>query len=304
MSATISKKRPQPIAAHASHPEEAMKARTTTKTRKPAHQSTTSTVPHPAPTTAATHAEEVAVTSPATPAGATAAPPGIAALAQAASAAIQQIAASLPFHDPSQKDLLAARVSSRVPIAAVSAAATILEQNPGRYPGFDAEATRGAADYATALLPVANQLQEVQQRLSRSIFNRHGAGAAETLALYEALKGFSRGSNGKVALAQRKSIGKLLVKSKPKPRATTVTQKDLKGAAKTARLSKVSAAKAREAAIMNAEAQLAAANHAAAVAGSEAIASASQSPPVAPAPAPANPTVDAPAPPAAPPAAR
>lgn len=200
-------------------------------------------------------------------------------MAQAASASLQQIAASLTFYDPTAKDLIAARAANRVPIPALIAAANILEENPERYADFDASTVRTAADYAGAMAPVAAQMQELQQRLSKSIFNLHGQGATETLALYQTIKGLARLPTGKGALTQQKALAKLMVKSAKKTRATSVTQKELKGAAKNMKLAKVSSAKAKQAAVLDAEAQLAAATQAAAAGGTAAIASASQSAP-------------------------
>ncbi len=215
---------------------------------------------HAASAPAAATAAKVAAIPPLPPElAATPAEPDLATLAREASAGLKQIAASIPFYDPSAKDLTAARVATRVPVAALGIAATILEQDPARYPDFDAETTRGASDYVQAMTPLSQELSELQQRLARSIFNRHGQGATETLALYQTLKGLSRVSKGKDTLAQQKALSKAMVKTSKKKRATQVTGKELKAAAKSIKASKKAAAKNQQVAVASAEAQAASA---------------------------------------------
>jgi hypothetical protein len=207
-----------------------------------------------------------------------AASPDLTTIVRAASENLRLLAASLPFYDTSSRSPIATRVANHVPVAALTAAATILEDNPGQYPAFDST-IRSAADYVTTMAPLVVQLEQLHRRLSKSVSQRHAQGANEALALLQTLRGVARSTNARGALLAQESLGKQLVGTRGRKRATTVTQQDLKGAAKTIKLSKVHAEAAAEASVINAKVQTAAANLAVATGATDA---SSQAPPPSP----------------------
>jgi hypothetical protein len=241
---------------HRAHPHAPKPDEETTLSTHETETPNASTDPtHEAAPHAATQKEEVPVTP--APSPHPAGSPDVAAIAKAAAAMLAQIAATLPFHDPSAKDLKAARVATLVPVAAMTTGATIVETSPDRFPGFDST-MRSAAEYVAAMTPIAVLAERLARRISRSVAHRHGQGASETLALYHVVTGMARGANTKDALDAKQALREQLVVTRKKRRATTVTQDDLKSASKQIRRSKVAAEKAREAAVVNAEAQAAA----------------------------------------------
>jgi hypothetical protein len=206
---------------------------------------------------------------------------------------LDQISNALPFDDPSAKDAQAAIVANRVPPAAITIAAKILEANPQRFPDLDPTVTRSALAYDQALSPLVLQLAQLQQRTAKTVLHRRGQGATQTLALYQILKGLSRVSMNKATLVQQKQLEKL-IRTSHKVRATTVTKKELKVAKSGMTASKKSKSKAAAAAAANAEAQQAAATEAvvlAATGGATAQAATPPQAPPAPAPSPAPATV-------------
>jgi hypothetical protein len=234
--------------------------------------------------TKSTHPKQSNHGTPATIPPSPPAPGSLAEAAQQASALLSQIEASLPFDDPSAKDVKAATAANRVPTEAMAIAARVLEASPERFPDLEPAVARSAVEYEQSLGPIVQQLAQLQQRTSKTILNRRGQGAAQTLALYQVLKGLSRVSKSKATLVQQKQMEKLL-KTSRKARATSVTKKELKVAAKKMKASKKAGVSAAKAAQANATAQVAAAE-ASAMSGSDA-ASASSAPaaPVNPPPA-------------------
>jgi hypothetical protein len=171
-------------------------------------------------------------------------------LAAEALAALQAIGKTIPLDDVSAQDALASRAANRCPTPAIAIAATVVEQTPARFTDFSAEAMRSAIAYEQAMAPLAVQMNLLSQRITRTLQKRRGDAATQTLVLYQSLKVLARLSPAEPTRTQEREIASLLIKNR-KPRATTVTKKEVKASATGLRKVKRARAKAAQAAVTN-----------------------------------------------------
>ncbi len=249
----------------------------TKSTKSTRHSATAKASPAAAAETPATTSPEVVASTPVTTAPAVVASPvttaptavastpplsDVVAAAAKAMSLLQQLSALIPFDDPTAKELQAAHGTSRVPDDALTIASSILSANASRFPDLDPEITKTALTYDQALGPVALVLQQLQQRTAKTVTNRRAQGVAQTLALYQMLKGLSRVSLNTATLVQQKQLEGLL-KTRRKVRATSVTQAELQTAKQGMAATKKANVKAAGVATASAEAEKAAAMQAA-----------------------------------------
>jgi hypothetical protein len=168
-------------------------------------------------------------------------PKSLAALAKRAIDVIRALTESLPLDDVSPTDAAnAGRRAGRVPRKAVRIVAAILENRPESFPDFDARSMRESFAYEAAMAPVAVIVLALGEQITRSIRNRNGNAANQTLAAYQVLKGVPRGRKAADGASVRE-LQELLTRNK-KRRATSVTEKAARAAKKRLRLEKVAAA--------------------------------------------------------------
>jgi len=225
---------------------------------------------------------------------------------QAASAldSLRALTSALPIDDAIPPNQMAAtKVTSRVPLEAMTIAAGVLANNPKQFPQFDGTEAQAAIDYETAMAPVGQAALVLSKRIAKSVLKRRSGTAHQTLALYQVMKGTSRLSTNEETRTQVQQLKKLFT-TKPKSRDTSVTQVETQKLVKTAKSAKKQAVAQANAADANNKATIATAQatlEAAVAAGtvSQFVAAVTApSSPAAPAVAPAAPAAVVPAAPA------
>jgi hypothetical protein len=171
---------------------------------------------------------------------------------QAASAldSIRALSAALPIDDAIPPNQMAAtKVTSRVPLEAMTIAAAVLANNAKQFPQFDGTEAQAAIDYETAMVPVAQAALVLSKRITKSVLKRRSGTAHQTLALYQVMKGTSRLSANEETRTQVEQLKKLFT-TRAKSRAADVTQAEAEKMVKTAKSKKkqaVAEAKAADA---------------------------------------------------------
>jgi hypothetical protein len=165
-------------------------------------------------------------------------------------ASLKQVTANLTIDDAIPPNQLAAtKVSNRVPLAALTIAAGILQNDPKQFPQFDGADAQAAIDYEQQMVPVGQAALVLSKRIAKSVLKRRSNMAHQTLALYQVMKGTSRLSTDEGTRTQVQQLKKLFTLN-PRSRATDVTQaetKKLVKTAKSARKQAVAQAKAADA---------------------------------------------------------
>jgi hypothetical protein len=187
----------------------------------------------------------------------TSASAGVASTATKTMDLLVQLHALIPFDDPSPTELLAARSTTRVATEALTVASSVLATSPARFPDIDASVIREAVAFEQSFGPIALELEQLHQRVVKTVLHRRAQGVLQTLALYQSLKVIARVSPNKATAVAQQKLAKLLKTSK-KTRATTVTQGELQVAKKSIKATKTAKAKADAAATATAEAEHAA----------------------------------------------
>jgi hypothetical protein len=179
--------------------------------------------------------------------------------ASTAVASLKQLTAGLPIDDAiPTNQLTATRVTHRVPLEAMTIAASILEDNPQHFPQFNATDAKGAIAYEQAMVPVAQAAQVLANRITKSVLKRRTGMAQQTLALYQVMKGTSRLDASEETRTQVKQLGKLFT-TKHKSRETEVSQKEAGAMVKTRKSAKKQAVAQAKADAASNEAAIAAA---------------------------------------------
>jgi hypothetical protein len=169
-------------------------------------------------------------------------------------ASLRHIASVLPLDDSlTPSELKHARAGSRVPLEVLSIAAGVLEEDPSRFPDFDASQARNAVTYEQTLVPVAVEARALAASIDRSVMKYRSGAADQSLALYATLKGLSRVPTNEKTRSQVKDLRALLSKTR-KIRATSVTQVETKQLVKVAKSAKVASVKSTKASEAAAEA--------------------------------------------------
>lgn len=130
-------------------------------------------------------------------------------------------------------------------------AASVLKNDPKRFPQFDATEAQAAIDYENEMAPVAQASLVLSKRISKSILKRRTTMAQQTLALYQMMKGAARLATNEETRTQVQQLKKLFTNT-PKSRATDVTKEETNAMVKTRKSAKKQAlAQARATAANN-----------------------------------------------------